>query len=72
MNLIDFLLTLNCLNISILSTVGECIGNIFSTQKAQIFLLTVIVFSKGDFQATDITKPLNFCNLSLFHSFIFW
>jgi len=44
---IFFLLTLNCLRTSIFSIVGEWIANIFSTPKAPIFLLTVIVFSKA-------------------------
>ena len=59
-NLIDFLLTLNCLIISIFSIVEEWTENTFSTPNAPTFLLTVIVFSKGVFQAVLITKPLYF------------
>jgi hypothetical protein len=58
-NPIFFLLTLNCLKISIFSIVGEWIANIFSIPNAQTFLLTVIVFSKAVFQAVFTTIHLN-------------
>ena len=62
------LLTLNCLNIVMLPTQGEWIGNIFSIAKPSVVFLTVIVFSRGVFQLVLIIRPLNFWVLSLFHS----